>query len=161
MGTLKSNTTHKMQKSIIAAILFFVTITNASPLVQNKQLVDAETAIRTQLTNFFESENVENAKDKAKQVSDKIVKIFDDSRLTVQEKSQQVRSAIEEAVGKVNKENADAVVQKILAKASEVYLPYLEAIKNNDFVQKGWGWVNDILGKMSKKSSSVRNFKNK
>merc|ERR1712027_111262 len=83
---LKSNTTHKMQKLIIAAILFFVTITNASPLVQNKQLGDAETAIRTQLTNFFESENVENAKDKAKEVSDKIVKIFDDSRLTVQER---------------------------------------------------------------------------
>jgi len=134
-------------KTAAVALVLLIAVANSSPLVQNTKLVDAEKEIRAQLTTFFEGENVEDAKSRAKEVSDKIVEIFDDSKLTITEKATQVRGAIEDVVGKLNKENVDKVFQGVLAKASEVYLPHLENMKNSDFVQKGLGWVNGLLGK--------------
>ena len=136
-----------MMKTAAVALVLLIAVANSSPLVQNTKLVDAEKEIRAQLTTFFEGENVEDAKSRAKEVSDKIVEIFDDSKLTITEKATQVRGSIEDVVGKLNKDNVDKVFQGVLAKAAEVYLPHLENMKNSDFVQKGLGWVNGLLGK--------------
>lgn len=133
-------------KTAAVALVLLIAVANSSPLVQNTKLVDAEKEIRAQLTTFFEGENVEDAKARAKEVSDRIVEVFDDSKLTVTEKATKVRGAIEDVVGKMNKEHVDKVFQGVLAKATEVYMPYLENMKNSDFVQKGLGWVNGFLG---------------
>merc|ERR1712108_86571 len=102
---------------LAASLVLLVAIANATPLVQNQQLVQAEKEIRAQLTTFFEGENVADAKQKAKDDSDKIVQIYDDTSLTVTQKAKKVREAIEGVAGKLNKENVDKVFQNILAKA--------------------------------------------
>merc|ERR1712020_667639 len=98
----------KMQIKIAASIILLIAVVaNSTPLVQNQQLAAAEKEIRSQLTDFFEGENVQNAKAKAKQVSDRIVAIYDDASLTITEKAQKVRETVEGVVGQVNKENLD------------------------------------------------------
>merc|ERR1711928_288095 len=152
MGTSQINTdrvknihkyktiTSKMMKLAVSLVLL-VAIANATPLVQNQQLVQAEKEIRAQLTTFFEGENVADAKQKAKDVSDKIVQIYEDSTLTIQEKATQVRSEIENVVGKLNKANVD----KIMANVTAVYAPYLEKLQENENVQKAFNWMNGLL----------------
>merc|ERR1712127_422474 len=132
MGKTHTNTQNPYKKLLImmkfaAALVLLIAVANSSPLVQNTKLATAEKEIRAQLTTLFEGENVEDAKSRAKEVSQRIVEIYDDSKLTVAEKATQVRGAIDE------------VFQGILAKAAEVYMPHLENMKNSDFVQKGLG----------------------
>merc|ERR1712178_384058 len=91
-----------------------------TPLVQNQQLVNAEKEIRAQLTTFFEGENVQDAKAKAKEVSDRIVAIYDDASLTITEKAQKVRETVENVVGQVNKENLDNALTNIMAKITSL-----------------------------------------
>merc|ERR1712127_688505 len=134
MGKTHTNTQNPYKKLFImmkfaAALVLLIAVANSSPLVQNTKLATAEKEIRAQLTTLFEGENVKNAKSRAKEVSQRIVEIYDDSKLTVAEKATQVRGAIEDVVGELNKENVDEVFQGILAKAAEVYMPHLENMK--------------------------------
>merc|ERR1712151_405502 len=85
---------HFKMFKVAASLILLVAIANATPLVQNKQLANAEKEIRAQLTTFFEGENVQDAKAKAKEVSDKIVAIYDDASLTITEKAQKVREVV-------------------------------------------------------------------
>merc|ERR1712045_54772 len=146
--TQKNTHTHykyfKMFK-VAASLILLVAIANATPLVQNKQLANAEKEIRAQLTTFFEGEYVQDAKAKAKEVSDKIVAIYDDANLTITEKAQKVREVVENAAGKVNKQNLDKAMKNIMAKITSVYAPYLESLKENETFQKGWNFVNGLL----------------
>merc|ERR1712045_163 len=146
--TQKNTHTHykyfKMFK-VAASLILLVAVTNSTPLVQNQQLVNAEKEIRAQLTTFFEGENVQDAKAKAKQVSDRIVAIYDDASLTITEKAQKVRETVEGVVGQVNKENLDNALTNILAKITSVYAPYLESLKENETFQKGWNFVSGLL----------------
>jgi predicted Holliday junction resolvase-like endonuclease len=131
---------------IAASLLLLLVVANASPLVQNQELAQAEKEIRRQLTTFFEGENVDNAKERAKEVSDKIVTIYEDASLTVTEKATQIREAIENVAGKVNKENIDKVFQNVMAKVAEVYAPYLKKIQENENVQNAINWMTGLLG---------------
>merc|ERR1712165_95781 len=78
----------KMQIKFLAPLILLIAVANSSPLVQDKDLANAEKEIRAQFTTFFEGENVEDAKQKAKEVSDRIVAIYDDSSKTLSEKAQ-------------------------------------------------------------------------
>merc|ERR1712066_713398 len=132
---------------VAASFILLIAIANSTPLVQNQQLVNAEKEIRAQLTTFFKGENVQDAKAKAKEVSDRIVAIYDDANLTIPEKAQKVREAVEGVVGQVNKENLDNALTNIMAKITSVYAPYLESLKENETFQKGWNFVSGLLQK--------------
>ena len=134
-----------MQIKFFAALFLLIAVTNSTPLVQNQQLVNAEKEIRAQLTTFFEGENVQDAKAKAKEVSDRIVAIYEDANLTITEKAQKVRETVENVVGQVNKENLDNALTNIMAKITSVYAPYLESLKENETFQKGWNFVSGLL----------------
>ena len=134
-----------MQINFFAALFLLIAVTNSTPLVQNQQLVNAEKEIRAQLTTFFEGENVQDAKAKAKEVSDRIVAIYEDANLTITEKAQKVRETVENVVGQVNKENLDNALTNIMAKITSVYAPYLESLKENETFQKGWNFVSGLL----------------
>merc|ERR1739848_338801 len=135
----------KMQIKFFAPLILLIAVANSSPLVQNKELVDAEKEIRAQLTTFFEGENVADAKKKAKDVSDRIVKIYDDAQMTLTEKAQKVREVVEEAAGQVNKKKLDDALTNIMAKITKSYAPYLESLKENETFQKGWSFVKGLL----------------
>merc|ERR1712117_535521 len=134
-----------MGKIAASIILLIAVVANSTPLVQNQQLAAAEKEIRAQLTTFFEGENVQDAKAKAKQVSVRIVAIYDDANLTITEKAQKVRETVENVVGQVNKENLDNALTNIMAKITSVYAPYLESLKENETFQKGWNFVSGLL----------------
>merc|ERR1712165_254204 len=151
------NTPHfiqKMQIKFLAPLILLIAVANSSPLVQDKDLANAEKEIRAQLTTFFEGENVEDAKQKAKEVSDRIVAIYEDSSKTLTEKAQSIKEAIEEAAGQVSKENLDAAFTKIMAQVTDSYAPYVESLKetlkeslkDNEAVQKGWNFITGLLG---------------
>merc|ERR1712117_537845 len=70
-----------------------------------------EKEIRSQLATFFEGQNIQDAKAKAKEVSDRIVVIYDDASLTITEKAQKVREVVENAAGKVNKQKLDQALK--------------------------------------------------
>merc|ERR1711978_708879 len=148
----QSNTTHpkkhlKMQIKIAASIILLIAVVaNSTPLVQNQQLATAEKEIRSQLIDFFEGENVQDAKAKAQQVSDRIVAIYNDASLTITEKAQKVRETVENAVGQVNQQNLDDAMAKIMTKITGVYAPYLESLKENETFQKGWNFVSLLQG---------------
>merc|ERR1711972_715930 len=124
-----------------------IAVTNSTPLVQNQQLVHGEKEIRAQLTAFFEGENVQDAKAKAKEVSDRIVAIYEDANLTITEKAPKVRETVENVVGQVNKENLDNALTNIMAKITSVYAPYLESLKENETFQKGWNFVSGLFAR--------------
>merc|ERR1712038_781892 len=138
-----------MGKTAASIILLIAVVANSTPLVQNQQLANAEKEIRSQLTDFFEGENVQDAKAKAKQVSDRIVAIYDDASLTITQKAQKVsqvvRETVENTVGQVNQQNLDDAMAKIMTKITGVYAPYLESLKENETFQKGWNFVSGLL----------------
>merc|ERR1712026_149971 len=135
---------------IAVSFILLIAIANATPLVQNKQLASAEKEIRSQLATFFEGQNVQDAKAKAKEVSDRIVVIYDDASLTITEKAQKVREVVENAAGKVNKQKLDQALKNIMTKITSTYTPYLESLKENETFQKGWNFINGLLVKESK-----------
>merc|ERR1711976_306103 len=74
MGTLRFclvKNTHPIVMKYALAVAIVLVAVNASPMVQNQQLAATKAQITEQLANFYESEGVANAKNKAREVSQK------------------------------------------------------------------------------------------
>merc|ERR1711997_128612 len=151
MGTLYFARVYKTHTLLVMKYAFALAIVlvavNASPMVQNQQLAQAKAQITEQLTQFYESEGVTNAKNKAKEVSDKIVSIYNDSTLTITEKANKVKEAIASKASNLNKEKLNEVFVTVVAKAQAIYQPWVESSKQwlegakgsfNSLLQ-GWG----------------------
>merc|ERR1712221_20516 len=104
---------------------------------QNQQLAATKAQITEQLANFYESEGVVNAKNKAREVSQKIVSIYNDSTLTITQKANKVKEAIASKVGNVNKQKLNQVFNNVIAQTQAIYQPWVE---------QGQKWLNDARG---------------
>merc|ERR1712189_123787 len=129
MGTLRFclvKNTHPIVMKYALAVAIVLVAVNASPMVQNQQLAATKAQITEQLANFYESEGVVNAKNKAREVSQKIVSIYNDSTLTITQKANKVKEAIASKVGNVNKQKLNQVFNNVIAQTQAIYQPWVE-----------------------------------
>merc|ERR1712242_268663 len=128
--------THAVMKYAFALAILLVAV-SASPMVQNRKLAQTKAQITAQLTQFYQSEGVANAKSKAREVSQRIVGIYNDSTLNVQQKAQKVRQAIAERAGQVNREKLNQIFRQVLQKTQAMYQPWVE--QGQQWINSKWG----------------------